>query len=309
MQTLSFIFAWYYSSHLADYPSGNNRETCSWGTSCPSIYLFAILQDQHLTTHSQHPPTPNFPINGPSPPPSNGPTPNREFRRHETSASIDGKYPLYDLLDLQTLSGSISITIVPHPGHLPAILRLATTSGSISVKVDNSYLNAAQTVTYQDALNRTFDTKISSFSGSIGGSLLVGGGGETVVSSRSGSLSLAIYPVNVDHGSPESTLSTSTTSGSSSIKVKDPIFGGKLTQLSAHHHSTGSGSMTVKYPSTWEGRIHAKSIGSGSVRVKGQGLQFERYGSKDVVGWRGGEKNRKLIDLNTLGSGSINFGC
>jgi hypothetical protein len=273
------------------------------------LSIFTVLQVQQLTTHSQHSPIPNFPINGPLPPPPNGPTPNREFRRHETSHSIYGKYQLYDLLELETLSGSISITIVPHPGHLPAILRLATTSGSISVKVDDTYLNAAQTAQYQDALNRTFDTKISSFSGSIAGSLLVGGGGETMVSSRSGSLSLAFYPVNVDHGSAESTLSTSTASGSSNIKVKNPVFGGKLTQLSAHHHSTGSGSMTINYPSTWEGRIHARSVGSGSVDVRGQGLQFERYGSRDIVGWRGGEKNRKLIDLNTLGSGSINFRC
>lgn len=259
--------------------------------------------------HSQHHSTPNFPVNGSFPPAPNVPGSNRQFRQHETSSSISGTYALYDLLDLKTFSGSISITIVPQPGHLPAVLRLAATSGSINVKIDKSYLNAAQNSRYQDALNRTFDTKISSFSGSIGGSILVGGGGQTSVSSRSGSLNLAIHPVNVDHGSPESKLSTSTTSGSSNLKIKPPIFGGKLTQLVAHHHSIGSGSMTIKYPSTWEGGVHAKSLGSGSVSVKGQGLQFEQYGSKEVVAWRGGEKNRKILDLNTLGSGSINFSC
>jgi hypothetical protein len=192
---------------------------------------------------------------------------------------------------------------------LPAILRLSTQSGSINIKIDNSYLNAAQTARYHDALNRTFDTKISSFSGSISGSILVGGGGGTTVTLRSGSLNLAIYPVNVDHDSPESTLSTSTVSGSSNIKVQNPIFGGKMTQLVAHHDSIGSGSMTIKYPSTWEGGVHAKSVGSGCVLVRGQGLQFDQYGSREVVGWRGGERNGKMINLNTLGSGSINFGC
>ena len=150
---------------------------------------------------------------------------------------------------------------------------------------------------------------MSSFSGSIGGSILVGGGGETSVTSRSGSLNLAIYPVNVDHGSPESIMSTTTNSGSSNIKVHTPVLGGKLTQLVANHQSTGSGSMTIKYPSTWEGGIHVRSIGSGSVNVNGQGLQFDQYGNREVVGWRGGEKNRKVIDIKTIGSGSINFKC
>jgi hypothetical protein len=192
---------------------------------------------------------------------------------------------------------------------VPAILRLSSTSGSIGIKIDKSYLNAAEVASHQDALNRTFDTEISSFSGSIGGSILVGGGGRTMVTARSGSLSLAVYPANVNKGNVESTLSTSTASGSSSIKVHDPVFGGKLTQLVANHQSTGSGSMTIKYPSTWEGGIHALSVGSGSVSVRGQGLQYEQHGSREVVGWRGGENNRKLINVKTLGSGSISFNC
>jgi len=266
------------------------------------------LQDQQLIIGSQGFQTPNVPPNGPFPT-HDAPRPNREFRQHETHRSISGTYPLYDLLDLKTLSGSISVTIVPHPGNAPAVLRLASTSGSIRIKIDKSYLNAAEIATHQDALNRTFDTEISSFSGSIGGSILVGGGGKTMVTVRSGSLDLAIYPVNIDDGSAESTLSTSTASGSSHIKVHNPVLGGKLTQLVANHQSTGSGSMTIKYPSTWEGGIHALSVGSGSVSARGQGLKFEQYGKKEVVGWRGGENNRKVIDVKTLGSGSINFNC
>ena len=198
---------------------------------------------------------------------------------------------------------------MPHPGNVPAVLRLASASGSIRIKIDKSYLNAAEIATHQDALNRTFDTQISSLSGSIGGSILVGGGGKTMVTVRSGSLDLAIYPVNIDNGSAESTLSTSTASGSSHIKVHNPVFGGKLTQLVANHQSTGSGSMTIKYPSTWEGGIHVLSVGSGSVSARGQGLEFEQYGKKEIVGWRGSENNRKVIDVKTLGSGSINFNC
>jgi hypothetical protein len=192
---------------------------------------------------------------------------------------------------------------------VPAVLRLSSTSGSIRIKIDKSYLNAGEIASHQDALNRTFDAKISSFSGSIGGSILVGGGGQTMVTAKSGSLDLAVYPANVNKGNAESTLSTSTASGSSHIKVHDPVFGGKLTQLVANHHSTGSGSMTIKYPSTWEGGIHALSVGSGSVSVRGQGLQYEQHGSREVVGWRGGESNRKMINVKTLGSGSISFNC
>ena len=189
------------------------------------------------------------------------------------------------------------------------MLRLTTTSGSINVKIDKPYLNATPNTKYKDALNRTFDTKISSVSGSVSGSLLVGGGGQTTVSSRSGSLGLSIFPVNVDHGSPESTLSTNTVSGSSDLKIKPPILGGKLTQLTAHHQCIGSGSMTIKYPKPWEGSIHATSLGSGWVHVKGQGLQFEQHGGREVVAWRGEERSRKVVDVNTSGSGSINFSC
>jgi hypothetical protein len=268
----------------------------------------STLQEQQLIIHSQRFQTPNVPPNGPLPT-HDAPNPNREFRQHETHRSISGTYPLYDLLDLKTLSGSISVTIVPHPGNVPAVLRLSSTSGSIGIKIDKSYLNGAGIASHQDALNRTFDIQISALSGSIGGNILVGGGGQTMVTARSGSLDLAVYPVNVNSGSAESTLSTSTASGSSSIKVHDPIFGGKLTQLVANHQSTASGSMMIKYPSTWEGGIHALSVGSGSVSVRGQGLQYERQGSREVVGWRGSENNKKVINVKTLGSGSISFNC
>lgn len=252
----------------------------------------------------QQPQTPSLPINGTFPPDAN-----REIRRHETSHSISGTYPLYDLLDLKTTSGSISITIVPHPGTAPAVLRIASTSGSINIKIDKSYLNAAEAAQYQDALKRNLDTKISSISGSVSGSILISGGGEATITSLSGSLNLNFYPVHIGRRSPESRLSTTTTSGSSNIKVHDPVFGAKLTQLVAHHHSTGSGSMHIRYPSTWDGDIHAKSVGSGSVNVRGQGLQFEQRDSREVVAWRGEEKSRKVIDVTTLGSGSINFAC
>lgn len=251
--------------------------------------------------HSQRSHTPNLPINGT--------LPHREIRQHESSRSISGTYPLYDLLDLKTSSGSISITIVPHPGEVPAVLRIESSSGTINVKVDKSYLNAAQSAQYQDALDRAFDTTISTSSGTIGGSLLVGGGGATSVTSRSGTLNLVVYPVNVAHNSPESKLSTTTTSGTQNVNIHGPISGGTLTQLTAHHESIGSGTLNIRYPSTWEGGIHAKSVGSGSVHVKGTGLQYEQNGRKEVLGWRGGDKNRKTVDVKTLGSGTINFKC
>jgi hypothetical protein len=269
-----------------------------------------FTRERRLIIHSfsQRFHTPNVPPHGPVPT-HDAPNLGREFRQHETRRSISGTYSLYDLLDLKTLSGSITITIVPQPGIKPAVLRLSSTSGSIRVKIDKSYLNAAEIATNRDALNRTFDTQISSFSGSIGGSILVGGGGQTTVTAKSGSLDLAIYPVNVDNGSPESTLSTSTASGSSHIKVQNPVFGGKVTQLVANHQSVGSGSMTIKYPSPWEGEIHALSVGSGSVTVRGEGLKFRQHGSREVMGWRGDENNRKVVNVKTLGSGSINFNC
>ena len=218
----------------------------------------------------------------------------------ESSNSVSGTYPLYDLLDISTTSGSISITIEPKPGNTTAELRLSTVSGTINVNLARGAW----------VIPRRYDTRAETTSGSINGNLIHGGGGTTSVSTTSGSLDLDIYPIGVGPEDADSTLHTSTTSGSTNLRVRAPFEGGRMTSLMAGHRCVGSGSLNVAYPSEWEGRVHAKSLGSGSVQVRGWGLQFERKGSKDVVAWKGDvSEYAKTVNVGSLGSGSVQFQC
>lgn len=160
-----------------------------------------------------------------------------------------------------------------------------------------------------DLPRRVYDTKVEAMSGTVSGSLIHGGGGgSTTLSTLSGSIRMTIYPVGVGAEDGESTLTTQSRSGSTSLTMKPPAGGGKITSLSASHKSIGSGSQRIEYPAEWEGRVHASSLGSGSVHASGAGLQIERYGNKDLVGWRGLRTGR-TVDVSSVGSGSINFKC
>lgn len=184
-------------------------------------------------------------------------------------------------------------------------MRLSSTSGSISVHVDSNYLG--NTDLHQASLNRTFETYISGKSGSIRGTILHNGG-TTTLSHRSGSLNMDIYPIGHFSG-PElrSRINTNSGSGSTTLTIQPPMWGGKITELEASHMATGSGSTTLRYPPQWEGGVHVQSTGSGSLNVFGQGLEYERQSRGDVLAWRG--EGKKMIDVSSVGSGSIGFFC
>jgi len=234
----------------------------------------------------------------------------REYRQCETSNSITGTFLLYDLLDLRTTSGSISITISPQPGEKPAVVKLATTSGSINVRMVPRSLHR---FVLTDSHNRTYQTSISARSGSVGGNLIHGNGGTTSVETESGSISLNVYAVGVGESDHTATLSTTSGSGSQDIKVLSAEPGRVIKALEASHFVKGSGHLRMRYPPEWEGQVHAKSFGHGNVRVAGKGLEVQRQGDKDVYGWRGsggdnGEGIRQ-VEVVTKASGSVNFQC
>lgn len=84
-----------------------------------------------------------------------------------------------------------------------------------------------------------------------------------------------------------------------------------MSALRAHHHSTGSASVHVDYPREWEGLVHASVGGSGSVNVRGEGLEFDRRGNKEVWAWRGSDLPdvEGAIQVRCDGSGTVNFSC
>lgn len=256
------------------------------------------------------------------------PVPGREHRQHETSQSISGTYQLYDLLDLSTKSGSISITVDVQPGDKPAVLRLSSISGSVHVRmvpassegVWSFWKKSKGTDHMQEkALNlgRVFNTDISTKSGSVGGTIVHGNGGSTTVSVESGSLGISIYPVGVSGSDPSSTLTTSAGSGSQRIKVLSPrsIPGYQTTpaairSLKASHTTAQSGSISAAYPGEWEGQLHINLKGSGSTSARGQGLQVQQQGRHELFGWKGNDsENASSVQITEMGSGSVDFQC
>ena len=242
---------------------------------------------------------PQDPItNGTNPPPYDD-TVQREIRRHEISHSISGTYKLYDVLDLSTVSGSINVNVVPQYGDKPAVLRIGSVSGSVRISIDDNWTQVSQ--------SRVFETYISTTSGSISGSIIQSGGGNTDVRSISGRIKLNLLPVNLDDGGNESHISTREMSGSTQIVLESPLDKSRITKLSASYQCSGSGSIEVYHPPEWEGKVHARSVGSGRVDLDGNLDDIVQHGRKDVEGRRG--HGSELIDMKTMGSGRVKFSC
>ncbi len=243
--------------------------------------------------------------------PSQNPWPptKRQHTEHETSRSISGTYQLYDLLDLSTTSGSISVDIEVQTGDQPAVLRLATTSGSIRVKMTSGGGLFKKPFVGEAAKSRTINTEISTQSGSTYGDIVHGNGGSTIVSTHSGSMSITIYAVGVSGDDPQSTITTSSFSGSHNLKVIPPLGSlDPVRAIEASHTVRGSGSMNIDYPTQWEGMVHIQARGSGSVIASGQGLVVQRESHSELYGYRGEKEGRK-VEIQALGSGSVRFHC
>lgn len=112
-----------------------------------------------------------------------------------------------------------------------------------------------------------------------------------------------------------STVTTTTQSGSQNIRittgVADSSSGAIVSACEAKHHSKGSGSLHIDYPSNWSGLVHASCGGCGSVNVRGSGLEFDRRGNREVWAWRGVDLPDvdKAVEVRCDGSGSMTFGC
>ncbi|KIV89365.1 hypothetical protein, variant [Exophiala mesophila] len=265
---------------------------------------------------------------GPGPSTNDTWGPTREIVHRETSHSITGSFKLYDLLDLSTKSGSISITVEVQPGEKPAHMRLSTSSGSINVRVVQfegagrwlSWASSkiAKPVEGLNSLDRMFVTEISTNSGSVNGNVLHGNGGTTSISTSSGSINLSFYVVGVSSGDPTSKITTNSKSGSQNIKVipyarfadsySEQASTSAIRAMQNLHRISGSGSITVKYPSEWEGRLHIEQTGSGSMMAGGAGLNVDRREPKELWAWKGeSPSDAPVVEIRELGSGSIHF--
>lgn len=133
-----------------------------------------------------------------------------------------------------------------------------------------------------------------------------GNGGSTRVESNSGSIRLEVKPITIGDGVEASTLFTASHSGSQYIRVlgsKKNQHDLALNTIQATHLENGSGSMRITYPPEWRGQAHLRVDGSGHVAVKGDGLEKQQNGRKELYVWRGEQTDSK-VEIYGKGSGS-----
>lgn len=218
---------------------------------------------------------------------------------HVKSGSVTGSYPLYDVLDISTISGSIDVTVEPKEASKekvkPAVLRLSTTSGSINA--DTSVISVP---------DRDYQAAVSSVNGGINVKLLHGL--RTSLRCESGHITADLYPYG--HNDSRTDIQTKCTSGSTDITVHPSIThtSDPLKKLYAGHHGL-SGSVNLWYPASWQGLVQGTTA-SGSISLDWQGLRIvkERKGGwvKKIIEAVRGEGEGRLTMFTT--SGSIRLG-
>ncbi|KAF2965070.1 hypothetical protein GQX73_g8502 [Xylaria multiplex] len=215
---------------------------------------------------------------------------------HTTSGSIDGNWPLYDMLGLHTTSGNLKVSITPEEEledyPKSAVLSLSTISGSISA---TEPVHDLKRIPQRDYL-----VDVKSTAGGVHGALAFSAG--ATVHSTASNIALDLLPViNIDRINPQNQaqLETVTTSGTTAVRVLEPKFfdgNGKtlgtneiltdaastvLDSLEATHKST-SGNIGLRYPQSWEGVISAQTT-SGRIVARGKDLKI----IKSSGGWPG----------------------
>ncbi|KAI1343792.1 hypothetical protein F5Y15DRAFT_178533 [Xylariaceae sp. FL0016] len=212
-----------------------------------------------------------------------------------TSGHIDGNWPLYDMLGLHTTSGNIRVSITPNAelasDPKPAVLSLSSISGAVHA---TEPVHALAQIPLRDYL-----VDIKSTSGGIHGAFAFGKGID--LRSTASDIALDLLPVmNKARVSPSdpAQMETATTSGTTAIRVLEPIWfdsdaahetatppteGMADTELLAESiarpfaclqalHKSTSGDIGLRYPQSWEGALHAETT-SGRLSVKGKDVQ------------------------------------
>ena len=215
-----------------------------------------------------------------------------------SSSPITGAFILRDVLSLSSSSGHIDVSIDTSEANSsdpqPAELSISTSSGSVKV-------NSGLTTVHE----REYKTDVSTQSGSIRGTFLLGANARFATSS--GSIVTELTPYD---SQASSVLHTRSMSGLTQVEVLSAYQrGGKaFTGLRSEHVSAGSGSVELRYPSEWEGKIDAAAT-SGVVIIKGEGVVIDeaRQYSAHVRAHKG-EGNGSIEVKSGSGSVRVNVG-
>ena len=233
----------------------------------------------------------------------------REIYVGTISGSLTGAFRLWDLLYVESNSGSIDIDITPKPvledDPKPAQLTVSTVSGSINARLPIRHVSLIP--------ERDYHTKINTHSGGIQADIVIGT--DAVIKSVSGSLAIIALPTTYGN----SFFTTGTESGSTDITVLSPLSRGAryatppegftdignddpylighpeslkdvpaaplssykrpLSRLFSRHEGS-SGHVKMHYPSVWEGEINAQAI-SGNIKVGGNDVRIIKDSRKN----------------------------
>ena len=205
------------------------------------------------------------------------------------SGSITGSYPLYDLLSIHTVSGSIDVTIDPKAASKenikPAVLRLSSTSGSVRARTS-----------INNVPDREYRAEVSTSSGSVDVTLLHGI--RTVLRSINGRIIAHLYPFGDNNTRTE--IESHCYSGNTDIVLHPSLShpDSPLKKLDAYHGST-SGSLDLRYPDQWEGTVEGTTL-SGSITLDWKGLKVIKDSKK---GWL----KRRIKAVKGNGEGKLLF--
>jgi DUF4097 and DUF4098 domain-containing protein YvlB len=185
----------------------------------------------------------------------------RETRLETVSGSISGKYALYDLLYVNTVSGSVTINVEPKDGlsdGTAAVFQAQSLSGSIRADFERTRIP-----------ERDYQISIGTKVGSIDGTFIHGS--RTSLQSVAGSIAADILPFKA--GDHPSTIETDSRSGETNVEIKSPYrASGSLSKLTSTH-KTISGAIGLTYPQEWEGHLDGSAL-SGALHLQGRDLQL-----------------------------------
>ncbi|KAF1843166.1 uncharacterized protein K460DRAFT_340992 [Cucurbitaria berberidis CBS 394.84] len=193
----------------------------------------------------------------------------REIHLKTISGSISGKYSLYDLVSVKTISGSVNINIEPKEAvqrsTKPAVFMIDALSASIRADVKRKHIP-----------ERDYQTYINTTVGSVDGTFIHGS--KTEITSVAGLVTADLLPFK--SGNYQSKIYTHTHSGQTSLTVRSPYKAKNVAMaglLSAH--KTTSGGMNVTYPEEWVGYVDGTSL-SGALHLQGKDLELVKESSE-----------------------------
>ncbi|KAF1935298.1 hypothetical protein EJ02DRAFT_439344 [Clathrospora elynae] len=198
----------------------------------------------------------------------------RELHLRTISGSINGKYTLYNLLSVKTISGSVNIDIEPKEAAVadgtssnnPAIFMVDSQSGSIRTDFLRKHIPS-----------RDYQTYINTTVGSIDATLIHGS--RTEINSLAGAVTADLLPFIFFSNKPgvtssPSELHTNTHSGQTKLILRSSYKAKNvpMTTLVSSHKST-EGVLDVTYPEEWTGYLDGTSL-SGALHLQGKGMKL-----------------------------------